>query len=61
MILRSSCDEVSSAAKADADDMSRPRSDDYVRLDKGMFGELCDWAVDLDMDRMATPASVHKT
>ena len=61
MILRSSCDEVSSAANADADDMSRPGSDDYVRLDKWMFGELCDWAVDLDMDWMATPASVHKT
>ena len=59
MILRSSCDEVGSAANAD--DMSRPGSDDYVRLDKWMFGELCDWAVDFDMDRMATPASVHKT
>ena len=61
MILRSSCDEVSSAANADADDMSRPGSDDYARLDKWMFGELCDWADDLDMDRMTTPASVHKT
>ena len=61
MILRPSCDEVSSAANASADDMSRPGCDDYVRLDKGMFGELFDWAGDLDMDRMATPASVHKT
>ena len=26
-----------------------------------MFGELCDWAGDFDMDLMATPASVHKT
>ena len=34
---------VSSAANnADADDMSRPGSDDYVRLDEWMFGELCD-------------------
>ena len=61
MILRSNCDEVSSAANPDADDMSRPGSDDYVRLDKWIFGELCDWAIDLDMDGMATPASVHKT
>ena len=61
MILRSRCDEVSSAANADADDMSRQGSDDYVRLDKWMFGELCEWAVGLDMNRMATPASVHKT
>ena len=53
---------VSSAANnADADDMSRPGSDDYVRLDEWMFGELCDWAGDFDMDLMATPASVHKT
>ena len=42
MILRSTCDEMSSAANADADDMSRPGSDDYVRLDKWLFGELCD-------------------
>ena len=54
MILRSSCDEVSSAANAGADYMSRPGCDDYVRLDKWMFGELCDWVGDLDMDRMAT-------
>ena len=52
---------VSSAANADADDMSRPGSDDYVRLDERMFGELCEWAGDFDMDLMATPASVHKT
>ena len=52
---------VSSAANADADDMSRPGSDDYVRLDEWTFGELCDWAGDFDMDLMATPASVHKT
>ena len=26
-----------------------------------MFGELCDWAGDFDMNLMATPASVHKT
>ena len=52
---------VSSATNADADDMSRPGSDDYVRLDEWMFGELCDWAGDFDMDLMATPASVHKT
>ena len=52
---------VSSAANADADDMSRPGSDDYVRLDERMLGELCEWAGDFDMDLMATPASVHKT
>ena len=52
---------VSSAANADADDMSRPGSDDYVRLDEWMFDELCDWAGDFDMDLLATPASVHKT
>ena len=52
---------VSSAANADADDMSRPGSDDYVRLDERMFGELCEWAGDFDMDLMATPASVYKT
>ena len=52
---------MSSAANADADDMSRPESDDYVRLDERMFGELCEWAGDFDMDLMATPASVHKT
>ena len=52
---------VSSAANADADGMSRPGPDDYVRLDDRMFGELCEWAGDFDMDLMATPASVHKT
>ena len=40
---------VSSAANAVADDMSRPGSDDYVRLDEWMFGELCDWVGDFDM------------
>ena len=52
---------VSSAANADTDDMSRPGSDDYVRLDEWMFGELCDWAGYFDMDLMVTPASVHNT
>ena len=52
---------VRSAANAYADDISRPGSDDYVRLDERMFGELCEWAGDFDMDLMATPASVYKT
>ena len=52
---------VSSAANADAGDISRPGSDGYVRLDEWMFCERYDWARDFDMDLMATPASVHKT
>lgn len=52
---------VSSAANAEADGISRPGSDDFVRLDEQMFGELCKWAGEqVTMDLMATPASVHK-
>ena len=41
--------------------MSRPGSDDFVRLDEHTFGELCQWAEEtVTMDLMATPASVHK-
>ena len=46
---------MSSAANAHAGDMSRHGSDDYMRLDKWMFGERYDWARDFDMDLMATP------
>ena len=41
--------------------MSRPGSDDFVRLVEHIFGELCQWAEEtVTMDLMATPASVHK-
>ncbi|CAB1112862.1 unnamed protein product [Ectocarpus sp. CCAP 1310/34] len=53
---------VSSKANAEADRISRPGSDDFVRIDEQTFGELCQWAGEtVTMDLMATPASVHKT
>ena len=52
---------VSSEENAEADGISRPGSDDFVRLDERMFGDLCAWAGEqVTMDLMATPASVHK-
>lgn len=52
---------VSSKANAEADHISRPGSDDFVRIDEQVFGELCQWAGEtITMDLMATPASVHK-
>ena len=51
----------SSKANAEADRISRPGSDDFVRIDEQTFGELCQWAGEtVTMDLMATPASVHK-
>ena len=51
---------VNSKASAEADALSRPGSDDYVRLDAAVFGSLYTWAGGFDMDLMATPASVHQ-
>ena len=51
---------VNSKANAEADALSRPGSDDYVRLDAAVFGLLYTWAGGFDMDLMATPASVHQ-
>lgn len=51
---------VNSKANAEADALSRPGSDDYVRLDEEVFGKLWSWAGSFDMDLMATPASVQK-
>ena len=51
---------VSSEDNAVADGMSRQGSDDFVRLEEQVFGELCAWAGDgITMDLMATPASTH--
>lgn len=50
---------VNSKANAEADELSRPGSDKYVRLDQSVFGDLWNWAGGFDMDLMATPTSVH--
>lgn len=52
---------VSSQDNAVADGMSRQGSDDFVRLEEQVFGELCAWVGDdITMDLMATPTSTHK-
>lgn len=52
---------VTSEANAEADDLSRPDADQYVRLGAGKFAEICVWVGrDFDMDLMATPASTQK-
>lgn len=51
---------VDSATNAEADGLSRPGSDDYVRLEAVKFGELWTWAGGFDMDLMATSASAQK-
>lgn len=52
---------VASEDNAEADDLSRPDADQYVRLDEGKFAEICAWAgCDVDVDLMATPASAQR-
>ena len=53
---------VNSKANAEADALSRPGSDDYVRLDAAECLDrfIYTWAGGFDMDLMATPASVHQ-
>ena len=51
---------VNSKANAEADALSRPDSDDYVRFDAAVFGSLYTWTGGFDMDLMATPAFVHQ-
>lgn len=52
---------VSAQTNAEADGISRPGSDDFVRLDEQAFGDSCLWAGEevVTMDLMATPISVH--
>lgn len=50
---------VDSESNAEADRLSRQSSDEFIRLDESVFGELSKWAGTFDMDLMATPASAH--
>ena len=52
---------VSSEENSEADDLSRPEADQYVRLEHSKFAEICAWARrDFDMDLMATPVSARR-
>lgn len=52
---------VRSKDNAEADDLSRPEADAYVRLEAAEFAKVCEWAgQDFDMDLMATPASAQR-
>lgn len=52
---------VASETNAEADDLSRPDADQYVRLGEEKFAEICAWmGRDFDMDLMATPASAQR-
>ena len=44
---------VFSEENSEADDLSRPEADQYVRLEHSKFAEICAWARrDFDMDLM---------
>ena len=49
---------VPSGENQEADDLSRPTADQYVRLEASKFAEVCAWASQIfNMDLMATPVS----